>query len=495
MSVGITIAAPPIISPGLKSLHRHVISAHADTPSATTTISTSTHLANLDRLLQKSVAPLPPSPPPPPQIIEHRHRRPPPLSYLPDLNFFRFFSSSFPSTKQQATAGAGDQISPRSLALLSDSARPSPRGSISEIWRRYHGEADWDGLLDPLDRHLRRELVRYGDLVHAAYRAFHSQPSRRPVDVVLPDRSYRVTRHLFATASIDLPTWLRPSPRTSWIGFVAVCDSEREIRRMGRRDIVVAIRGTATWLEWAENFRSGLVDIGDSAKVACGFRSLYKTAGTEVPSLSEAVVEEVRRLTELYAEEELSVTMAGHSLGAALAVLAAEEVAQCLPKPPPTAVFSFGGPRVGNKAFAERVEARGVKVLRVVNSRDVVPRVPPEGGGGGYAHAGKELRLDSRTSPYLRPDADPVCCHDLEAYLHLVDGYIAAGGPFRRDAKRSLARLVTEQSANVKKRYVSVAHAAAREKSTPACRLISRCSSASSPTIGSSLSIENVKVR
>ncbi|KAG6467329.1 phospholipase A1-Ibeta2, chloroplastic-like [Zingiber officinale] len=487
MSVGITIApAPPSTSPGLKPFHLQAISAAA-------AISTSTHLANLDRLLQKSVAPLPP--PPPPKIVEHRHRRPPPLSSLPDLPFFPFFSSSFHSNKQQDASGAGDQISPLALALLSDSARPSPRGSISASWRRYHGEGDWEGLLDPLDRHLRRELVRYGDLVHAAYRAFHSQPSRPPVDVVLPDRSYRVTRHLFATASIDLPTWLRPSPRTSWIGFVAVCDSEREISRMGRRDIVVALRGTATWLEWAENFRSGLVDVGNSAKVACGFRSLYKTAGTEAPSLSEAVVEEVRRLTELYAGEELSVTMAGHSLGAALAVLAAEEVAQRVPTPPPTAVFSFGGPRVGNRAFAERVEARGVKVLRAVNSRDVVPRVPPEGGGAGYAHVGKELRLDSRTSPYLRPDADPMCCHDLEAYLHLVDGYIAAGGPFRRDAKRSLARLVTEQSANVKKRYVSVAHAAAREKSTPASRLISRCSSASSPTIGSSLSIENVKIR
>ncbi|WOL05934.1 hypothetical protein Cni_G14665 [Canna indica] len=142
---------------------------------------------------------------------------------------------------------------------------------------------------------------------------------------------------------------------------------------MGHRDIVVTLRDTSTCLEWVENFRTGLVSVDDdgdnSPKVECGFRSLYKTTARDEPSLSSAVVEEVKKLTEQYAGEEMSITLARHNLGAALA---ADEVAAHVPM----AVFSFGGSRVGNRVFANRVEGRGVKVLQVVNAHDLVTRVP-----------------------------------------------------------------------------------------------------------------------
>lgn len=230
---------------------------------------------------------------------------------------------------------------------------------------------------------------------------------------------------------------------------------------MGRRDIVVALRGTCTVLEWAENVRAGLVPAASKggAKVECGFWNLYKTPGEDrAPSLSETVVAEVRRLLDQYRGEEVSVTVTGHSLGAALAVLVADELAGggvAGRAGAPVAVFSFGGPRVGNRAFASRVEARGARVLRVVNAHDVVPRFPPP--LPGYADVGRELRLDSRASPYLRPDADAACCHDLEAYIHLVDGFLGSHCPFRDNAKRSILRLVKNQGGNVKQLYISKA--------------------------------------
>lgn len=277
--------------------------------------------------------------------------------------------------------------------------------------------------------------------------------------------------------------WL-PSPtrRSSWIGYVAVCDDDREIRRMGRRDIAIVLRGTATCLEWAENFRTGLVPIGPSenngAKVECGFWSLYKTPGDKLKSLSSSVVTEVKRLLNKYKGEELSITVTGHSLGAALSVLVADELSTCTPGMPPISVFSFGGPRVGNQAFVKRVESHGVKVLRVVNVHDMVTRVPGllprediqqrfKGGWqerllekvDGYIHVGRELQVDSRMSPVLRPDADPACCHDLEAYLHLVDGFLAANCPFRVNAKRSLVRLLNQQGGNIKQVFINKARA------------------------------------
>ncbi|KAK8930884.1 hypothetical protein KSP39_PZI016437 [Platanthera zijinensis] len=230
---------------------------------------------------------------------------------------------------------------------------------------------------------------------------------------------------------------------------------------MGRRNVVVALRGTSTCLEWAENLRLHLapLDAGDS-KVACGLRSLYTTAGDGVPSLSTAVAEEIRRLIMLYNGQQLSITVTGHSLGAALAILLADDLIAGGPEistisMPPIAVFSFGGPKVGNRAFAERLEEqRGLKVLRVVNARDFVTWMPASIGDG-YEHVGRELRVDSKVSPFLKPNADPACCHDLEAYLHLVDVLGGGGGGILFLPNASLARLLSQQRGNVKKLYVS----------------------------------------
>ncbi|XP_010258763.1 PREDICTED: phospholipase A1-Ibeta2, chloroplastic [Nelumbo nucifera] len=453
------------------------------------TNSARTHLANLEKLLQKN------SPPPlSNQEVFHKtsgngslENKGRPL--LEGLNISRIWEG--PRTTEE--------MSPRHMnrlkRLLSKTPEYSPRNNLGKRWPEYHGSNDWAGLLDPLDENLRREVVRYGEFVQAAYHGFQSNPSTSegefsmPRNVALPDKSYRLTKSLYATSSVGLPEWVDNvapdlrwmTQRTSWIGYVAVCDDRKEISRMGRRDILVSLRGTSTCLEWAENFRGLLVQVpGDDSdsedsgssshgpsppKVEQGFWSLYKTSGTDVPSLAESVVEEVRRLMEVYKGESLSITVTGHSLGAALALLAADELSTCAPSMPPIAVFSFGSPRVGNRGFANRIRNKGVRVLRVVNSQDVITKVPgmPVVGEGlentplSYSDIGTELRVDSKMSPYLKPNADVACCHDLEAYLHLVDGFLASNCPFRANAKRSLVRLLNEQGSNVKKLYISKA--------------------------------------
>lgn len=387
---------------------------------------------------------------------------------------------------------AAEEMSPRHLnrlkRLLSKTEEYSPRNNLGSRWREYHGSNDWVGLLDPLDENLRREVVRYGEFVQAAYHSFHSNPAMSadeppfPRHVALPDRSYRVTKSLYATSSVGLPKWVDDvapdlgwmTQRSSWIGYVAVCEDKREIQRMGRRDIVISLRGTATCLEWAENMRAQLVNLPGEhdpthtqPKVECGFLSLYKTSGAHVPSLAESVVEEVQKLMELYKGETLSITVTGHSLGAALALLVADDLSTCTTQVPPISVFSFGGPRVGNKGFANQINNKNVKVLRIVNNQDVITRVPGlpmvEGLDDNmplaYSHVGTELRVDTKMSPYLKPNADVACCHDLEAYLHLVDGFLASNCPFRPNAKRSLVKLLSEQSSNVKRLYTNKAKA------------------------------------
>ncbi|KAI9087040.1 hypothetical protein K1719_017959 [Acacia pycnantha] len=470
-------------------------------PPPASTDSTRLHMANLDKLLQKQ----------PPPSIQFEQQPPKPLQNKTDnekksKNIVEGLSLARLWPEMKAT----EEMSPRHLnrlqRLLSITAEYSPRNVLGSRWREYHGSNDWKGLLDPLDENLRREVVRYGEFVQAAYHSFHSDPAMSPEEppmprrVLSPDRSYKVTKSLYATSSIGLPKWVDDvapdlgwmTQRSSWIGYVAVCDDRREIARMGRRDIVISLRGTATCLEWAENMMAQLTDMPtksddddnsasaqEKPKVECGFLSLYKTQGAHVPSLAKSVIEEVKRLMEVYKGETLSITVTGHSLGAALALLVADEISTCGADVPPVAVISFGGPRVGNKAFKDRLAAQNVKVLRVVNSQDVITRVPGmfvseeveqklknsklgemvENMGLAYTHVGVELRVDTKTSPYLKPDADMACCHDLEAYLHLVDGYLASNCPFRANAKRSLARLMQDQTSNMKKLYTSKAKA------------------------------------
>lgn len=47
-----------------------------------------------------------------------------------------------------------------------------------------------------------------------------------------------------------------------------------------------------------------------------------------------------------------------------------------------------------------------------------------------YTHLGVELALDHTVSSFLKDTMDPGCCHNLEAHLHLLDGYRGRG---RRD--------------------------------------------------------------
>jgi hypothetical protein len=184
---------------------------------------------------------------------------------------------------------------------------------------------------------------------------------------------------------------------------------------------------------------------------------------------------ELKRLIQKYKRDELSITVTGHSLGSALATLNAYDIAQSglnritdpaaagdsCPIPEnwgdktadpvrpdkeatiPIAVMSFAGPRVGNNAFCDQLNALGVKVLRVVNVNDMVPRVPgnlfpPQLSfidklidllPWTYSHAGVQLLVNNFDSPYLDPMRSNIFNnHNLEGYLHVVYGHQGSDG-------------------------------------------------------------------
>ncbi|KAI3936050.1 hypothetical protein MKW92_033225 [Papaver armeniacum] len=361
-------------------------------------------------------------------------------------------------------------------------------------WNEYHGSNNWEGLLDPLDDKLRAEILRYGKFVESTYNSFVFDTSsplygtcRHPKHSLLHrsglpgGTGYRLTKNLHATSGVRLPRWVGKLPswvskQSSWIGYVAVCQEKEEIARLGRRDIVVAFRGTATCLEWLENLRSTLTQIPNIASdvlfpypqtpmVESGFLSLYTSSAHKYLSLQNEVREEISRLLQSYGDEPLSITVAGHSLGAALAALTAYDIKKAYQHAPSVSVISFGGPRVGNPSFRHEVEKNGIKILRIVNSTDIITKVPgfiiddheDAGTSPGslftwlqkfivektqwnYADVGSQLRLCSENSPIVKPNKNVATCHELNTYLHLVNGFGTSTCPLGSTAKRLLSR-------------------------------------------------------
>ncbi|KAE8660682.1 Phospholipase A1-Igamma1 [Hibiscus syriacus] len=337
----------------------------------------------------------------------------------------------------------------RRAKLDIEAGKKQQERQLADVWREIHGEDDWVGMLDPMDPLLRSELIRYGEMAQATYDAFDFDP---------------FSKYVFATSNINLPNFFKKSrwpkvwsKNANWIGYVAVSDDETS-RRLGRRDITIAWRGTVTRLEWIADLMDFLKPISSNkipcpdstVKVEAGFLDLYTDKDTKCRyckfSAREQILTEVKRLLELYKDEEMSITITGHSLGSALAILSAYDIVEtglnvlndC--RAVPVSVFSISGPRVGNVRFKERLETLGVKVLRVVNVHDIVPKSPglffnenalpmvmklAEGLPWCYCHVGVELALGHTHSPFLKQTGDPSCAHNLEAHLHLLDGLVS----------------------------------------------------------------------
>ncbi|ERN13591.1 hypothetical protein AMTR_s00049p00044160 [Amborella trichopoda] len=316
-----------------------------------------------------------------------------------------------------------------------------------------HGSDNWDNLLDPLDPSLRSELIRYGEFVDACYKAFDLDPnSKRHCNckygrtqlldkVGLQNSGYEITKYIYASADINFPIGVSPACMGRWVGYIAV-STDSSVRKLGRRDVIVAFRGTVTRSEWLANFMSSLTPARldphnprPDVKVESGFLNLYTSTDESckfgLGSCREQLLSEISRLISKYgSEEEMSITLAGHSMGSSLAMLLAYDIGELeLNKPInggveiPITVFSYGGPRVGNHGFRERCEELGVKVLRVVNVSDPITKLPGMffnenftvlGGDNCYTHVGVELPLESLNGKSFS------CVHDLDTYLGLL---------------------------------------------------------------------------
>lgn len=197
--------------------------------------------------------------------------------------------------------------------------------------------------------------------------------------------------------------------------------------------VVTAFRGTepAQILDWLSDGKAPMVPHSSGrGLVHWGFHTALEAV---YPGLREAIAE---------FGAGRSVWFTGHSLGGALAMLAAARVRFDDPALTADGVYTFGQPRVFDRRLAAAYDSTlEGRTMRFVNNNDVVPRVPP---GPLYKHVARmryfdaagRLRekdpgllggLSDRAQGYtadlaaLRLDPDSLTDHSMSAYIACLE--------------------------------------------------------------------------
>lgn len=166
------------------------------------------------------------------------------------------------------------------------------------------------------------------------------------------------------------------------IGTINVGNLEAIIckKRGPRPYLVIAFRGSEKNGDWLVNAQVMPVfeplDLSEPPKPIPGARvhkGFYNALCCHLDSKNQlTAIEQIKQaITAEDPEQKMPIYLTGHSLGGAWALLATRLLFQ---KREGVSCYSFGAPRAANYEFYFGMKA---PVYRVVNSADIVPRIPP----------------------------------------------------------------------------------------------------------------------
>jgi triacylglycerol lipase len=152
---------------------------------------------------------------------------------------------------------------------------------------------------------------------------------------------------------------------------------------------------------------------------------------------------EINRAAQLSLQQKKPLFIAGHSLGAALAALAAQVASKAAAEP--RAVYAYGMPRTGGEEFQQEYNGQlGKKTFRLVYGIDLVARVPMS--VLGYRHVGRVLMCDegAKFDPAKPLSAigcdDPLFAGELSGIVRRAIGSLMTGQLLSKPGPGALGR-------------------------------------------------------
>ncbi|KAJ3024036.1 hypothetical protein HKX48_007967 [Thoreauomyces humboldtii] len=217
---------------------------------------------------------------------------------------------------------------------------------------------------------------------------------------------------------------------TNTVGYVAYNTANKEI--------IVAYRGTMS-------VRSAITDLQlIKADLAPSYTRISVAPGVEVHSgfLNAVKITQDRVAAAIaYIQSTVpgskayTITVTGHSLGGAIAMLSAIQLYDVLGQSAGSRiqVYTYGEPRVGNPAFAAWVYTLpfSSKIYRVTHLADIVPHLPPQ--FLGFLHHRSEFWINSAGTIGTCNDAtgEDSHCADSEFFTNIQDHLLGYFGiPF-----------------------------------------------------------------
>jgi hypothetical protein len=223
-----------------------------------------------------------------------------------------------------------------------------------------------------------------------------------------PDNvGYKVVSRILGN---DLATTMNPGRGHQSVSFGFVFQAPNN-------DVVISIRGTEGIREWIHDFEfltANCPFLAGAGKTDDGFTAIYNSL--RVATTSARLVDALAALPFNHAVN--SLTICGHSLGAALATLLALDVAANTNFKNPT-IYTYASPRTGDPLFAHTYNQVVPNTYRIANRVDIVPKLPlpPL-----YEHVAGLYELNSvkLIPPRFLVKCELACEHHMTSYLHLL---------------------------------------------------------------------------
>ncbi len=219
-------------------------------------------------------------------------------------------------------------------------------------------------------------------------------------------------------------------------GFIAEADGV----------LLIAFRGSESLGDWISNMDIALTPFGNFGLVHSGFLRSYEAVRSQVITAAQAAQ-----------TKNEAIWLTGHSLGGALAGLAAADLSLLGLTP---GVHTFGQPRLCDEAFRSYIENNyRDRYFRFVNHQDIVTRIPP-----GFQTFGTCLHFDGNgavqaSESALAAEDPPLSEAEFARLQHdirrLNAPSVEGGIPYRGALEPSLEGLFPEISDHYLDRYIA----------------------------------------